>query len=165
MSTFTEIVKENDKLLRKLYKQVYDVPGKGFQCITCGIWTPALEIGHLYGRDNKAVRFHFHCTAPQCRSCNNKNNGERRFYEWMVRYRYGKDAFSNVLKAKHRDAKTPFMQQINDDLNFLIAQNLTNKEFLKRIGQKNKPLSFDEIKDIRKAGLWEDEWKTMLNHF
>lgn len=165
MNTHKELVTLNDNLLRELYAGVYYIPNRGYQCITCGKFTQSLEVGHLYGRDNKAIRYHFHATAPQCRKCNNTGNGERKFYEWMIIYRYGKTAFDKMTIAKSMDAKMPFLENVHNELVYLISENLPNKEFLRRIGEKNPALSKEEIEAIRKDGKWEVEWKILLNHF
>lgn len=157
------ILEVNDGKLRELYKKVY-LEKDGYKCVTCGCFTDCLEVGHCYTRGNRAVRYHFHNTAPQCRKCNSRRNGERKFYQWMIGYRFGVNVFYDLLKAKNSVGRPDLMLNISDELDYISQENITHKEFMNRIGQKKPIPSFEEIKEIKEIKEWEKEWTKMLYH-
>lgn len=69
------LIKRADDLFRKFMRKLWGAPER-IQCTHCQHWflPEQIEVGHIVGRGNYAVRWKIKNALPLCRECN-QNNG------------------------------------------------------------------------------------------
>ena len=126
-------MKTADKWL-SLFIRLRDSKDGIIRCCSCGMvqmWRTS-DCGHFINRGNLPLRFSEENCHAQCRSCNRFDEGNAAGYYRFMQTKYGEEAISKMMIAKHRTIKLgKFELKIIADTYKKKAQELAKQKGLK----------------------------------
>lgn len=104
MSVFSELIKTLDDVFSKYIRQKYAGSTGRVKCYTCmsSFRWQDMDCGHFIPRTHMSTRFNEDNCRPQCKACNQCNDGNLGMFEVKLRYELGTGRF-HELEALRRN--------------------------------------------------------------